>query len=197
MLSLPVALGAGCDDFGGYDGGLQVYCPPAFFTKAEALVVVERALVEADWSRPDGCPTVPDRWMRNERYRWTPPDGVSMSPIDYTFDWLAPAEALPADATCPGANVKTVGIAVWGAATTERPMECNDTACYSMSVDYARRNGDAALAIVDTQTYPFITEDFSCEPGPSSPTATREEAEATLAADVRGFLAGLRSDGFL
>jgi len=200
MMSLPVALGAGCDGIigGGVDGDLQVYCPAGYLTKAEALVVVENELVAGDWSRSDGCPTVPDRWVRNERYEWTPPAGVGQEPTNLVMDWLAPAETLPVSASCPGPNVKDVGIAVWGVATTERPATGDGQTWFPTTLDFLRSSGEAALRIFDAQSYAFADESAAgCVPRPSSGSRTREEAEAALAADVRAFVTGLRSDGFL
>jgi hypothetical protein len=198
MLSIPAALGAGCDEVGSVDGGLQQYCPPAYFTKAEALAVVENELAAADWSRADGCPTVPDRWVRNERYEWTPPAGVGQEPVNLVMDWLAPAEALPVSASCPGPNVQDVGVAVWGVATTERPGTGDGQTWLPTTLDFLRSSGEAALQIFDAQSYAFADESAAgCVPGPSSPNATREDAEAALAADIRAFVTGLRSDGFL
>jgi hypothetical protein len=201
MLALPAALGVGCHDGPAEEtlGGMgPTYCPADTLTKAEALAIVEAELAAGDWSRPDGCPTVPDRWVRNERYEWSPPEGVFMTPFDYTFDWLAPAETLPASGTCPGANVKTVGIAVWDDETTERPADCYEP-CYSPSLDYARRNHDAALRVFDMNDYFFGLDSplAECSPSPWRVVTTREEAEATLRADVRAFVTGLRADGFL
>ena len=197
-LALPVTLGAayGCNQAD--DGGLRQYCPPQYFTKAEALAVVERALEASDWTRPDGCPTVPDRWLRNVRYEWSPPSGVDQEPVALELDWLAPAETLPVTAECPGPNVPAVGLAVWGAAPDERPAEGDGQTWSAPTVEFLRRDNEAALRIVDAQTYPFDGDSggSDCEPIPGR-YGTREQTETRLEEDVRSFVNGLRSDGFL
>ena len=197
-LALPVTLGAayGCNQAD--DGGLRQNCPPGYFTKAEALAVVERALEESNWTRLDGCPTIPDRWVRNVRYEWSPPPGVVQDPVALELDWLAPAETLPVTAECSGPNVRTVGLAVWGSASDERPAVGDGQTWSVSSLESLRRNNEAALRIIDARTYPFDGDSgrSDCEPIPGR-YGTREQTEARLEEDVRAFVASLRSDGFL
>ena len=202
-LALPATLGlaVGCREGGGLDnvaGGIGQYCPPGYFTKAEALAVVERAFEESDWTRLDGCPTVPDRWLRNVRYEWSPPVGLAEAPVVLELDWLAPAETLPVTAECPGPNVRTVGLAVWGSASDERPAEGDGQAWSANSLACLRRQGEAAVLLLDAQSYPFEDDSGTtyCQPGWDGPPS-REQVEARLEEDVRSFVNGLRSDGFL
>ena len=81
----------------------EVDAETAPVSKAEALAVVERALEASDWTRPDGCPTVPDRWLRNVRYEWSPPSGVDQEPV--ALELQAGLDDLPSQVELGGREV--------------------------------------------------------------------------------------------
>jgi hypothetical protein len=197
---VPLAAGglATLDGCWGVAGDMQYTYVTRYLTEAEARAVIDDELRTSS-ARPAGpCDALllGDRLQQDLLFEH--PTVGSYGPVRAEIDLLAPAQELPAEGTCPAAQLAAVGVEFTTDAAGDDESVSGDpdglTAAERQALDRLRTEATAAMLVLSDQDFPYEVEEGT---PPDATAAARAPAEDELRVRVRQFVDELRRDGLI